>query len=211
MQGLKQRKATIFRKGSKLLGFIFHGPRGLICVTMAAVGDCTKNLSFAEFKVSEDFPELAADMEFSPLDRFKSFLIAATIIQPCRDHVGLPATVTSGKRSEDLLNALAAAGYPVSRTSDHLFQGVSIGVDFTFGSSIANLKAFLFMQEKCRYAFGQFIAYKTAAGDIKHLHVSLPTPRHFGEVLEKIDGKPIRVVFAGHDFKPGTTPDFSGL
>ena len=94
------------------------------------MGDLTSNFSEWEFKVSEDYPLLAAQIVITPAERSRLLCVCKYFLQPLRNYVGT-ITVTSGKRTR-LLN-IAVDG---AETSDHLWSAnpVRIGaiaVDIT--------------------------------------------------------------------------------
>lgn len=132
----------------------------------------TQNFNLGEFKVSKDFPSLAAKTTFTDLDKVKLYYICATILQPLRDLFG-QVVILSGKRSSALNTA--AKG---SNLSDHLFRFVSCATDFT----CANVHgAYLYASLNFFQSFGQLIYYP----EDNFIHVSLPTPKHHSEVFEK--------------------------
>jgi hypothetical protein len=89
------------------------------------MGDISKNFSYSEFKVSNNYPELAAKIELTTLDRYKIFWMVQIFLQPVRDLLNLEVFVGSAKRSTELNNKVGGTG-----DSDHLFRGFSCAVDF---------------------------------------------------------------------------------
>lgn len=94
------------------------------------MGDLTNNFSEWEFKVSEDYPLLAAQIVISSIERMQLLYVCKYFLQPLRNHVGT-ITVTSGKRTIGLNNAVGGA-----INSDHLWSGNllrpdAMAVDFT--------------------------------------------------------------------------------
>ena len=87
------------------------------------MGDLTRNFSYSEFKVSESFPQVAAVIELTQLDKYKMFWMAHLFLQPIRDIINngsdeeTPITLSSGIRRGEL-NGLVG-GVP---NSDHLFN-----------------------------------------------------------------------------------------
>jgi len=90
------------------------------------MGDVTRNFSFSEFKVSRDFPELAAEIVLTESDKAKIKFLCVHWLQPLRDETGDAIEVLSGKRSVELNNKVGGVN-----NSDHLFRGhYSCAVDF---------------------------------------------------------------------------------
>lgn len=135
----------------------------------------TNNFTLSEFAVSRDFPELAAQIKFSPLDKYKLYLMCRMLLQPIRDQYGQSLIVLSGKRSDELNAAI-----PGSITSDHLFRFESCAVDFTIEHIIME-DCFKLIRQEFLPCFGQLIYYPHQ----NFIHISLPTPKHHGEVFTK--------------------------
>lgn len=89
------------------------------------MGDISKNFSYSEFKVSNSYPELAAKIELSELDRYKVFWMVNIFLEPVRDLLDLEVVVGSAKRSPRLNNLVGGMG-----GSDHLFRGFNCAADF---------------------------------------------------------------------------------
>ena len=140
-------------------------------------GQLTKNFFGQEFAVSEDYPHLAKLITFSNSDLQKLFYLATLNLQPERDKYNLPIKILSGKRTHALNRAVGGAGH-----SDHLFDFCSAACDFVI-PGIGMEQVFTSMQgknrPKNRQPFGQLIYYP----DKNFIHVSLPTPKHHGEVF----------------------------
>ncbi len=140
----------------------------------------TKDFSISEFAVSADHPYLASKITFSEADKIKLFYLCSLILQPVRDWLHTPVKILSGKRSRALNSAIPGA----SPTSDHLFNFVSAACDFTI-SGFDMERVWLQMQgtniSKNKQPFGQLIFYPSK----NFVHVSLPTPKHHGEVFTK--------------------------
>ena len=144
----------------------------------------TKNFNLSEFAVSADHPHLASIITFSETDKIKLFYLCKLIMQPIRDWLVVPIKILSGKRTCELNNAVDGAF-----NSDHLFEFCSVACDFTLpfpeysmerifeeiksGTPGAN-------RHKNIKPFGQLIYYPKK----NFIHVSLPTPKHHGEVFE---------------------------
>lgn len=133
----------------------------------------TRNFFLSEFAVSANHPELAAQIKFSEAEEIKAYLLCATILQPVRDRYGA-VRILSGKRSPELNEIVGGAAH-----SDHLFEFVSAAVDFTLLRPELVKYCVQWIQTMMPYGFGQLIYYP----DKHFVHVSLPTPKHQGEVL----------------------------
>lgn len=130
----------------------------------------TENLWLHEFAVSEDYPELAKLITFTEQDALKAFYLSATILQPIRNRYGIVKNL-SGKRPPALNQRVGGAEH-----SDHLWNGSSCADDFTLPEG--NLKdCYQWIQNAMPFAFGQLILYPKK----NFIHVSLPTPKHWGE------------------------------
>lgn len=78
----------------------------------------SKNFAINEFRVSSQFPGLARQIDFSPVEAERIRFACHAILEPLRAHFGRPVIITSGKRSPELNRAVG--GHP---RSHHLFQG----------------------------------------------------------------------------------------
>lgn len=85
----------------------------------------TENFRLREFTVSEDFPDLAAEISFSDIEIERLRFICAAYLQPLRNLLG-KVIITSGKRTEVLNQAVGGVS-----NSDHLFWGDKAAVDLT--------------------------------------------------------------------------------
>lgn len=132
----------------------------------------TKNFKLPEFAVSADYPNLAALIKFSEAEKIKAYLLCATILQPVRNRYGA-TQILSGKRSPELNEAVGGEVH-----SDHLFEFVTAAADFTLLCGSVK-KCVEWIKNMMPFAFGQLIYYP----DSHFVHVSLPTPKHRGEVL----------------------------
>ncbi len=92
----------------------------------------SKNFQLYEFAVSNKYPELAEEVEFSLLEIERLRFICAAYLQPLRGAVG-PITITSGKRTAALNKAVDGIA-----NSDHLFLEDSAAVDITAHKVSAN-------------------------------------------------------------------------
>lgn len=147
----------------------------------------TENFTVGEFIVSQDHCQLVNQIKlelslkpFHELEllRYKFYLLARLFLQPIREYYKEPIRITSGYRSEALNQALNGS----SQSSDHLYLGESAAVDFTGNEIVA---ASHYLATFLRHSFGQMIYYP----DRKFVHVSLPSQKHLGNALVKVDGK----------------------
>lgn len=89
------------------------------------MGDISKNFSYSEFVVSDSYPELAAKIELTKLDKYKIFWMVQIFLQPVRDLLDLELVIRSSKRSPELNSKVRG-----TENSDHLFRGFSCAADF---------------------------------------------------------------------------------
>lgn len=144
------------------------------------MGNISVNFSMDEFSVSARYPDLAKKLIFTDFDQFKARYLVHTILQPIRSFFHIPIHITSGKRSPNLNKALGGAP-----NSDHLWRDGSCACDFVVGENPQDtLKAYDFIRQTLPFAFGQMILYYQKKDVPKHLHVSLPTSSHQGEIFE---------------------------
>jgi len=171
----------------------------------------SKNFKWSEFLVSEDFPDIvekyslfcsedqevntAIQLEFmkehesqgypiieQPLFlqfmRTKIWFFTHNTLQPIRSHLGFPLTVSSGWRPKELNSVTPGA----SKTSDHLYRGMSCAVDMHVAAEMQS-KFYKEMIPHClkatRVPYGQCIIYKT------FFHISSITEKHQYEVINK--------------------------
>ena len=140
----------------------------------------TKNFTWKEAVVSDSYPELASKIVITPQHQIKVFYLFRPL-QRVRDRFELPINTLSCIRTEELNNLIG--GVP---GSDHLFEGYSAAVDFTFlcDNSILPDKleaCFSWIKNTMPYSFGQLILYR----ERNFIHFSLPTPKHYGEAFLK--------------------------
>lgn len=139
------------------------------------MGDITQNFSFDEFKNSDSYPELAKSISLSDKDKTKIFYLTKVFLQPLRSILG-PVKILSGKRSEELNEKIKGA-----KRSDHLYHGHSCAADFMMIETPTLIKqAFHYIRTMDEF-FGQLILYP----DRYFIHLSLPTERHYREILIK--------------------------
>lgn len=157
----------------------------------------TRDFLYSEAIHSDQFPEIAAKIHLAEIDRYKFFLICTIIIQLARDYIDQPIKITSGKCTHELNVALGRNHF----TTDHawIVDIQRCAVDFQVLTTTdfcqnqfkipqidpgKTLECFLWMAENLKDVVGQLIYYS----DLGHIHVSLPTQKHYRDVLVKIDG-----------------------
>lgn len=101
-----------------------------------------------------------------------AYLLARLILQPLRDYINEPISITSGFRSAPVPGG--------SATSEHLYIGQSGAIDINIGkpTPARNLHAYNWLAQNCLYSIGQLIYYT----ETTHLHVSL-ADKHQGQLL----------------------------
>ena len=147
----------------------------------------TPHFSLKEFYVSSSYPELAAKMKITKLDQFKFFYLCNTILEPIRNYIKKPMSITSGKRSTEL-NAKVGG----SKTSEHRCWGYAVSCDFRFedGQNIDYYKTFDFLMAKNKFAVSQAILYFRHDLSVKHLHVGLANDKNQSEFMIKREDGP---------------------
>lgn len=150
------------------------------------------NFKMSEAVVSAQYPELASNIILAHYEEWLFGVLVYTILQPARKWLGQPIIITSGKRTRKL-NSLING----SPNSDHLYMmAVDFYVEAKDGSvdREATEKVFEWIQINFPYSFGQLIIYRKPNMLARFVHASLPSERHHGEVMEKIQceegGKP---------------------
>lgn len=99
------------------------------------MGDISRNFSYSEFKVSSSYPQVAAAIELTQLDKLKFFWLTHLLLQPIRDAVNLgndkdvPVTISSGIRRGELNGLVGGVAH-----SDHLYNQFSAAVDIIIGT-----------------------------------------------------------------------------
>lgn len=118
--------------------------------------------------------------KIAPHDMNKALRLCRNLLQPVRDRYGA-VIISSGKRSKTHNNDVGG-----SKTSDHLFYAECAAVDFTLKESGENKLAYTWIAQNCGGAipeFGQLIAYIDEQGEVRWVHVSLPSRKHVGKML----------------------------
>jgi hypothetical protein len=98
------------------------------------MGDISRNFSYEEFKVSISYPQVAAAIELTQLDKLKFFWLTHLFLQPIRDAVNngiaeeIPITVSSGIRRGELNGLVGGVAH-----SDHLYNQFSAAADIIIG------------------------------------------------------------------------------
>jgi len=144
----------------------------------------SSNFDSREFVVSSQHPELVNDiwLSLTELDLYKFYLQAKLLLQPVRTYIDRPLHITSGKRSKELNTAIKG-----SKTSDHLYLDECAAIDFKFDNSCDTSQAFWWLRN--RYlCFGQLIRYPDKNDNDTFIHISTPSKKHHGEVLQKVNG-----------------------
>jgi hypothetical protein len=152
------------------------------------MGNISSHFSYGEFKKSNSFSVYINDYQFSDWERNKIFLLVKTQLQPARDYVKNAVLITNGIRTDSMIEAMIKSGVNASKTSDHLFKGFSCACDFKCQDAENTHMAFMFIRNKLPESFGQLIVYWNSYNTVSHIHTSLPTERHHGEVWEDRPG-----------------------
>lgn len=135
-----------------------------------------------EFIVSDNYPDLAAEIQFTAQDLTKLYYLVVMVLEPVRTSKAVRFKINSGKRSVELNKNLGG-----SKTSDHLYYGLSCACDFTVvypdngSTQLAVYDTWVVLQNM---QFGQLIYYGPEYGNF--IHISLPTRKHQNEVMKRI-------------------------
>ena len=124
----------------------------------------SKNFSLAEIFGSEP----ADDNQVAT-----AVFMARTILQPLRDYLKAPLTITSGYRSPEH-NAVIGG----SPTSEHTWHDYSGAVDVSIKDHAQRVYALAWILDKIPYSVGQVIYYL----ETTHLHISIAA-KHQGQFL----------------------------
>lgn len=147
------------------------------------------NFKLSEFAVSAKYPELAANISLTDVDRVKASWIALTILEPVRKHTGRPWGIESGKR-DALLNKVVN-GVP---TSNHRWRNMAAAVDAKPNhpdpaeQDRLTLAGFNFVRTVLPYSFGELILYVNDDGTLAQIHIAVPTIEIQGRVRVKFKG-----------------------
>lgn len=167
---------------------------------------------YSEAVCSDQFPEIAAKIHLTEIDQYKFFLICTIILQLARDYIGQPIKITSGKCTYELNVALGRNHF----TTDHawIVDIQRCAIDFQVltedGKNVdprKTLECFLRMAENLKDVVGQLIYYS----DLGHIHVSLPTQKHYRDVLVKIEGEYISFDPSKDEMQPFPHANFPRL
>lgn len=149
------------------------------------MADLTKNFRADEFRVSSEYPEIAAAMSFNPQDHLKAYFIARLILEPVRAATGSPIFILSGKRT-DLLNK-KVGGVP---TSEHRWLQTQAAADWHTRPLAKLWEAYEIIRGEMRHTVGQCIIYlrdsKGGGMEPRFIHTSLASEAHQGEFLVKL-------------------------
>lgn len=117
----------------------------------------------------EELTTTSTGQDNTPTDEHTSKLmyLATYLLQPTRDKWG-PVTITSGYRSQKVHDALTKAGYPTSKTSQHLLGEAADIQMATTGLSLETVWDWMCKNLK----YGQCIL--EFHGDKNWIHISLP-------------------------------------
>jgi len=140
----------------------------------------TEHFDDSEFKVSEDYPELAKKICLNETDRVKLFYICRSILEPAREvdtDDGQPIWILSGKRTPELNKAVGGA-----TNSDHLFLNKSCAVDFTMDHKDTLHRVYSWIRDECSFLVGEMIIYFDKKWIPRFIHISLPTKEHWGDL-----------------------------
>jgi hypothetical protein len=77
----------------------------------------SENFNLEEWRVSREYPALAREIVISPTEAARIALFTRLVLQPLRNHLRIPVTILSGKRSFEL--NLRVKGHA---RSDHHFD-----------------------------------------------------------------------------------------
>lgn len=157
------------------------------------MGDLTQNFSVKEFAHSDQYPELAKIVfeNLTDFDKVKFFYLAAIFLEAVRTNSKHAVAILSGKRNFELNNKIGGALH-----SDHLYLEESAAVDFFVESFVKTHEAFDFIRHNFPgHCWGQLIGYPIKGQDqgLRFIHLSMPTKKHQGEVLLKIDDKYVKL------------------
>lgn len=156
----------------------------------------TNDFSLEEFRVSKEYPFLAAKIDFTKEDIVKLFYLS-TILQRERNIYGR-IDILSGKRSDELNEKVEGA-----KNSDHLFKGYSCASDFApkvFLEQLFPIYKDIF--DEYHYSIGEAIFYFDKVWQPRFIHLSLPTEKHlsefyydynYGEEFKTLKGLPAQV------------------
>lgn len=147
----------------------------------------SNDFRMSEFVVSDEYPQIAGEIELSRFEEAFITILVHTILQPARDYAERAIKILSCKRN-DQLNDLVDG----SNTSDHLqalaADWVVLNKDRTAVDSIRTRGAYKYIIDNMPYAFGQHIFYLEKDFSACFCHTSLPTLKHQGEVWTFMPG-----------------------
>ena len=140
----------------------------------------SKNFTQAEFEKSMIAIRLGIDNTMDIQAQKAAIELAENVLQPCRDHFGLPILITSGYRSPDLNRAIGGAS-----TSQHT-KGEAADIELVTGDNWQLLK---YIYDNL--AFDQLIAENMVKGDpaAGWVHVSYKREGNRQQALTFVSGK----------------------
>ena len=133
----------------------------------------SNNFDSTEFLVSNDYPDLAAQMLLDTEEIKRLRLLCQSILQPLRDQFG-PLKILSGLRSPEL-NAKVSG----SPTSDHLS---AIAADVTHKTTSA-VSLWLTLTKTPGFSYRQCILYPD--NNFFHVSINIPGKTYKRQVLKK--------------------------
>lgn len=138
----------------------------------------TKHFKLSELIVSKSHPELLVNVHIGDAHKWNLFKMCAMQLQPLRDYIKKPVTVTSGYRTKALNEAVG--GRPLSQ---HLYGEAADLVILNDQGEVdqtAMADALAFIKSHLWPTVGECIDYRDAASKMKWIHLSLPDPRFIG-------------------------------
>jgi hypothetical protein len=152
----------------------------------------TRNFRLSEAIRSDSHPDLAEKIPLTPQDAYKFSLLCRLILQPARYSINQPIRITSGKCTFALNCALKRD----TKTTEHDWSVVdNCAVDIIVLTDDGDhdrqrtVELFYWLLDHKRDCIGQLIYYPVDA----HLHLSLPSERHFRGCSVKVGDDYINV------------------
>jgi hypothetical protein len=119
----------------------------------------TKNFTLKEYLVSKEHPYLEDGLSIET-PKQNLFLHAHLLLQPIRDHFGIPITILSGYRNQKLNSKVGG--------SDNSRHRLGLAADFTMDADLKIVYLWCLHNLKGRY--GELIWYKNQ----NFIHIALP-------------------------------------
>jgi hypothetical protein len=151
-----------------------------VCQREGGMGIVSRDFNDEEFVVSSSYPQVAAAIEPTRLDKYKFFWLVHLFLQPIRDAINresneeIPIIISSALRRGELNGLVGGVAH-----SDHLFSNYSAAVDFRIGEELISKywEIIYSVCEKKKEFIKQFIRYLPSAGDFIHLSLRDKTTR----------------------------------